>query len=202
MNINSFSSLLESLKHGAGVDWNTPFPMGVFGTLKLECGNSPLMGSSEDGAIKNESQWRRSKGVKFASHHKAFMPHFSPSGLSLTFKPGTAGVFEIFTYTPENWNLMIPSVDSLESFSPSRSRGSFYYYRTLAWLHLLPDNFEHRFFKSDKLSYGEERILPIPEKDWEEFPRVPCWVYSSLGQNKKCEEADLKWNPVIWYGHD
>ena len=158
-----------------------PFAMGVFGTLRKSGGNTRLMG-------------------KYTSHHKAFMPHFSASGLTISFAPGMAAVFEIFTYTPENWKRMISSVDRLEGFIPNdEQRGWYWYWRTLVYLHLLPDDFKSPFYESG-FCYSEERVLPIPQEEWKTYPRVPCWVYSSFVENYACAQQKLEDSPLIWVG--
>ena len=183
--------------------WTAPFPMGVFGTLRLRCGNTYLMGNSVDGKQPppERSWWRETPQPKYQSWHKAFMPHFSPSGLSIQYDKDKAGVFEVFTYTPEEWSHMIGPVDGLEGFSPQRDngRGGYGYYRTLAWLHILPEDFKSKFFDTDPWP-GDPRTLSIPVEDWGKHQRVPCWVYSSRRQNERSVDGGLDYQPVIWYG--
>lgn len=190
--------------------WRTPFPMGVFGTLRMGCGNHPLMGKDKDiltdnsGEEINEYRYRSlySSSAVYESHHKAFMPHFAPSGLSLHYQENAAGVFEVFVYTPENWNKMIGRVDSLEGFSPGSGwRSEHSYWRSLAWLHILPDDFESEYF-SRKHPWGRSnwnsgsRVLQIPVEEWDKYPRIPCWVYSSQFENHLASKNEN--SPIIW----
>jgi gamma-glutamylcyclotransferase (GGCT)/AIG2-like uncharacterized protein YtfP len=156
-------------------NWNAPFPMGVFGTLRKD-------------------QWNthRMEAGKYTLHCKAFMPHFIAKGLGIYFEKNASAPFEIFYYPQAEWDKMIPGVDALESFSPKREKGEFGYYRTLAWLHVLPDNFDHKLFKTKNLdSY---RNLEIPLEEWSQYERVPAWVYSSKSENAKALQSDV----VIW----
>ena len=109
----------------------------------------------------------------------------------------------MFTYTPENWAKMIPGVDRLEGFSPRRlleSSGDRWYkhgyFRTLAWLRMLPADYESPFYDGRSHWSDGPRDLQIPEEKWEDYPKVPCWVYSSLHEN------ELNWKlsdtPLIW----
>jgi hypothetical protein len=179
--------------------WPTPFPMGVFGTLRLDCGNDPLMGSPEDGSrTPHCSRWGRTIDCKYASHHKAFMPHFTARGLSISFSHGQAAVFEVFTYKPEDWKKMIGPVDGLEGFTPGNGR-DWGYWRTLVYLHILPDDYDHKHFEG----LYSERVLPIPMEKWADYPHVPCWVYSSRSQNRACRERlGIENSPIIWYGDE
>jgi len=168
--------------------WFQPFPMGVFGTLRLGCCNQRLMGAPEH----KPSRF----GLHYSSHHRAFMPHFSASGLSIHHSPESSAVFEVFTYIPDQWRKMIGPVDGLEGFRPGRDV-DWGYQRTLAWLHILPEDFEHDLYDVDPWGRGE-RDLGIPKETWDQFPRVPCWVYSSVRQNGQSSELDD--SPIIWYG--
>lgn len=160
--------------------WYLPFPMGVFGTLRDKQCNNGLM----------------HKG-KVALQRKAFMPHFLASGLSISFSKGCTAPFDVFFYDKDQWDAMIPRVDRLESFSPpNNSMGSQswwgYYYRTLAYLHLLPEDFEHKLFTDVNL--GRDRDLRIKEEDWQKYERIPCWVYSSKRQNEAAQHSGT----IIW----
>ena len=103
---------------------------------------------------------------------------------------------------------MIPSVDRLEGFRaaervfveghPSRTYG---YHRTLSWLHILPSNFGGPFFPSaSEVRRGswDERDLKLPTETWKDYPKIPCWIYCSVGENSKSDEA--KKSPMIWDG--
>lgn len=177
------NQLLEKFETTAVADrWHMPFPMGVFGTLRERHWNNRLMHRSEIGA-----------------HFKAFMPHFIAKGLTISFSEGASAPFEIFCYKSSDWKKMIPSVDSLEGFrsgdfcaEDAFKLKSYGYFRTLAWLHVLPDDFSHKLFEESYLSGS--RNLEIPQNTWENYPKVPCWVYSSVTQN----EAAKGCGTVIW----
>ena len=179
--------------------WNFPFNIGVFGTLRLNCGNSWRMGRGPNGE-NSDSWYRENKRPSYASHHKAFMPHFSASGLSIQLHKNKAAAFEVFTYTPEQWELMIGHVDSLEGFSPRAAKYKDWgYFRTLAWLHILPDDFKDILFEDPW--HHDPRVLPIPVSEWKNYPRCPCWVYSSYHQNEQSIASKLEDQPIIWYGN-
>jgi hypothetical protein len=162
-------------------DFNLPFPMGVFGTLRENCGNHYLM-----------------KQVPYSAKKKAFMPNWYAQGLSIGFSKECCAPFEIYFYTPENWKKMIGRVDTLESFSPQRADSKTHgYFRTLANLHVLPDDFEHPLFNNFNTNESTQlygvRDLKIPKETWNDFEKVPCWVYASQSQNKACNGY-----PIIW----
>lgn len=159
--------------------WTLPFPMGVFGTLReSQCNN------------------RRMHRGKVAAHFKAFMPHFVAHGLSISFKQGGCAPFEAFFYEQSEWDAMIPGVDSLEGFTPPRNNedtGRWWgYFRTLAWLHILPNDFDHELFSDVDL--GMLRDLNLKEDTWSQYERVPCWVYSSKKQNEAAKDCGT----IIW----
>jgi hypothetical protein len=174
--------LLERSKELPTPDrWGLPFPMGVFGTLR-----------------KNQSNNRRMHAGRVGLHRKAFMPHFVAQGLSIKFNKDASAVFEVFFYTPDEWKLMIPGVDALEGFRPSDVSDKqdqwreFGYWRTLAWLHLLPEDYKHPLYEEDV--WHNQRNLQIDPATWSQYPRIPCWVYSSISQNRASKETDT----VIW----
>lgn len=163
--------------------YNVPFPFAVFGTLRSI--PSPHCNS------------RRMFAKEPVFHCKAFLPHFAPSGLRLGFHEGAAGVFEVYFYTPENWNGVIRGVDSLEGFSPQRTSDYDYgYNRTLMNVRLLPDDYEHKFF-SEGL-YERVRDLRIPEEEWENYPKVPCWLYSNSESNRASLREVAETTPLLW----
>lgn len=182
--------------------WDTPFPMGVFGTLRIAHGNSILMGSKV-GSPKIEDDdrfYRHRANTQFNSHHKAFLPHFFASGLSLHDCEGDSAVFEVYDFTSENWNKMIRGVDRLESFSPmSKGRHQWGYWRTLVWMRILPDDYSHPMFTNSVL-HGPKRTLDIPQNEWDQFAKCPCWVYSSIGVNTAVSK--LSNDIIIWDGVD
>lgn len=167
--------------------YDLTFPMGVFGTLREGHGNNRLMHRAE-----------------IALHCKAFMPHFLAHGLSISFHKNCTAPFEVFFYRPEEWRKMIPSVDSLEGFSPKyAAEKGWGYHRTLAWIHLLPADYTHELFPDPDshkgwYSLGAERDLRIPQEEWAKYERVPCWVYSNRTSNERAREAKV--DTVIWDG--
>lgn len=182
--------------------WSEPFPMGVFGTLRLGHGNSGLMGPAVDGSVQPESgRWvTYADRPPFQSHHKAFMPNFSADGLRIYNSLGSSAVFEVFTYEPNHWDGMIGSVDRLEGFDPGADKYRSGYFRTLVWLHILPDDYESEFYTSE-LWERRPRDLQIPQEQWKDYPRVPCWVYSSIHENELSLKND-KDSPILWCGLD
>lgn len=155
--------------------WHLPFPMGVFGTLRTGQWNNHRMHVGE-----------------VADTYKAFMPHFIARGLGISFNRDSSAPFEIFCYSPQQWKKMIGGVDLLEGFNPRRQPSEYGYYRTLAWLHVLPEDFEHRLFR--KVRLDATRDLRIPPAEWGKYERVPCWIYSSLHENKLAAETGT----IIW----
>lgn len=162
--------------------WYMPFPMGVFGTLRANQYNNHRMHKGD-----------------VELHCKAFMPHFIARGLSISYHHGSSAPFEVFFYEPDQWSKMIPGVDALEGFRPDDNNdtwGNRYgYYRTLAWLHLLPEDFQHILFQPKRLGdLPQVRDIGIPQDKWEDYDRVPCWVYSSRHQNEAANESGT----IIW----
>ena len=167
--------------------YNWPFPMGVFGTLRVNQGNNPLM--HRNGTPKG--------------HKKAFLPHFFAHGLSIRFHDNASAPFDIFYYEPDQWAKMISSVDGLESFSPRYYDDQSYgYYRTLVTLRLLPDDYEDKFFpKNSKCEIYGERDMKIDSKTFDKYDSQPAWVYSSIKSNEACLEWCLKNKvhcPILW----
>ena len=163
--------------------WDVPFPMGVFGTLRMGWGNNRLM-----------------RG--YSHMQRAFLPHFAPTGLHIDFVPGVAGMFEVYFYTPENWEKMIPSVDALEGFHPKENPKGWFYWRTLVNLRLLPEDFPEDQYGWRETSTSTRRVLDIPMEDWEKYPQTASWVYSSIEQNKICVKAKIDHDPIIWFNND
>lgn len=168
--------------------YNWQFPMGVFGTLREKCGNNPLM-------------HRNGKPYKVI---RAFLPHFNAEGLSIRFEENSSAPFEVFCYEPDEWDKMIGRVDSLESFSPemytpNRDKSYGYYFRTLAALRILPDDFTHKLFPDKAPSLYEYRNLKIPPAEFNNFQPIAAWVYSSLKHNTSAlAKPDLVAHPIIW----
>jgi hypothetical protein len=182
-------AFLKSPDDPGRFDW--PFPMGVFGTLRSHQGNNPLM--------------HRGKVAKVRA---AFLPHFYAHGLSIGFAENSSAPFEMFFYEPEEWVKMIGRVDSLESFDPTYHHEGKYeggYYRTLAWLRLaagteamLNEAQMRKWFPtSERAGLYEYRDIEVDPDTWETFDKVPCWIYSSIRQNREtCKK--VKDSPVIW----
>lgn len=170
--------------------YSIPYPMAVFGTLRKDCGNH-----------------HRMKVAPIAKLQKAFLPHFAAKGLGIYGVENSCAPFEVYHYTPDNWNKMIPGVDRLESFSPNRSpEDSWGYHRTLMAMRLLPDDFDHPLFANlrdagsgewrPSVNLSEYRDLAIPPGEWEKYPVVYAWVYSNKDNNQKV--AKLPGQPVRW----
>lgn len=187
--LDEANKLFESFEK-ATVDqrWHMPFPMGVFGTLRKNCGNDRLMYSN----------------APYQSHHRAFLPHFYAQGLGIYCQKDCSGVFEVYTYKPEDWAKMIPRVDGLEGFRPGEPKYEYGYWRTLVYLHILPDDFgDDQYFnlteKSDRNSwrrFDDKRTFNIKPEEWSKYPRVPCWVYSSIRHNREARKIDG--HTIIW----
>ena len=163
--------------------FNWPFPMAVFGTLRKGQGNNRLM-----------------HGGKVEKHRLAFLPHFYAQSLSVGHKTNSTAPFEVFYYTPQEWKEMIFNVDCLESFDPASAFGNTnggYYYRTLAWLRLLPEGYHDEWFPlNERADLWGYRDMDIDPALWNEFGRVPCWIYSNMRANKPAsQEAN---SPIIW----
>lgn len=160
-----------------------PFPMAVFGTLRKAQGNNGLM-----------------HRARVEDHRCAFLPHFLAHGLSVSCLEDSSAPFEVFYYKPEEWAKMLYSVDRLEGFSPEHAHGRTnggYYYRTLAWLRLLPEAHECGWFPAaERVNLWGERNMQIAPEKWAEYERVPCWIYSNMNSNNNASK--LKNSPVIW----
>lgn len=170
--------------------WNFPFPMGVFGTLRKGWANNYLMG----GRVANH----RLQPYRYKSHYKAFLPDFVASGLTIYYRPDASAPFEVFAYDRDQWEQMIVAVDSLEGFTPPD--GGWHYHRTLAFLRVLPANFDHPLFdpENHRARAQNERNLGIPVNDWHNYPSIPCWIYSGLAENLRALTSSR--TPIIWDG--
>jgi gamma-glutamylcyclotransferase (GGCT)/AIG2-like uncharacterized protein YtfP len=158
--------------------WDFPFPLAVFGTLRDGMENNHLMHLG-----------------RIQAHHRAFLPHFVACDIELRYRRGATAPFEIFVYESDEWHKIIGPVDRLEDFSPdvSLEHG---YHRTLAWLRLLPADYDHPAYTGAMLR--GERDLGIDPATWVMYERVPCWIYANLAQNRRgSHEADC---PIIWDG--
>ena len=158
--------------------WQMPFPMAVFGTLRAGFRNHHLMQLG-----------------RIAARQLAFLPHFRACQIDLVFHAGASAPFEIYFYEPADWQAVIDPVERLEGFSPHGPRtGS--YHRSLAWLSLLPDEFQHAAYAPAMLE--AERDLELKPASWPQYDRVPCWIYSSIAQNERARE--MPDSPIIWDG--
>lgn len=162
--------------------YDIPFPLAVFGTLR----SCPMRQSNAQRMFVREP----------LLHCKAFLPHFSPSGIWLDFHKGTTGVFEVYFYTPEDWSVVIKSVDALEGFTPHHNYG---YNRTLMNVHLLPDDYKSHWFENGIRATSGPRDLEIPQEEWESYPKVPCWLYSNRESNKECQKEVAETSPILWW---
>ena len=188
-----------------GFHYSIPFPIGVFGTLRIipeDQGNASLM-------------FRREPNF----HCKAFLPHFTANGLSLEYKEGASAIFEVFFYDREDWKKVIIATDHLEGFCPDDGRPR-HYQRTLVEMRLLPFNYAEALFNESIhprgwTGFNPDRSLKIPEEEWFDYPGVPTWVYSNIETNlavtKLCSEPSdpsphedrpsrsIFSNPVKWW---
>lgn len=156
-----------------------PLPMAVFGTLRRGNYNNRLM-------------------YGYHKVERAYLPNFKAQGLSLAYSPGSSCPFEVFHYTPLQWKMMIPLVDSLESFHPvTGPRGC--YTRTVAMLRILPDSFQHHLFDEPN-NYGDRSLGIPPGQIVSDLTAtsIPCWVYSSDRENARA--IGTQGNPILWSG--
>lgn len=162
------------------------FPMGVFGTLRERQGNN-----------------RRMHIGKVSDHRVGFLPHFYAEGLSVRFDKNSCAPFEVFYYEPEQWKKMIPGVDSLEGFSPGYYRNYDYgYFRTLVWINLLPKDTVNEWFPESKAAeLWHRRDMKIDPKTWNDYEKVPAWVYSNVSSNRQLTQDVIEAvdnSPLIW----
>jgi len=162
-------------------DWS--FPMGVFGTLRKNHGNNHLM---HRGTVEK--------------HRLAFLPHFFAQNITIKHKTIACAPFEVFYYNPKEWMKMIDRVDKLESFDPRSNHGGNnggYYFRTLVWLHLLPEGYEDEWFpKNVHTDLWGLRDMHIDPANWDKYTRVPAWVYSNM--RATCAASKEPNTPIIW----
>ncbi len=163
-----------------------PFPMGVFGTLRIRQGNH-----------------RRMTAGKFNNHRVGFLPHFYAEGLSVNHKKNACAPFEVFFYDDrKEWDKMIPGVDSLEGFWPADAdkKRQYGYFRTLVWIHLFPEGYTDRWFPAtESASLWNHRDMQIDPKSWDQYEKVPAWVYSNIYSNTNLTEAvGDGYSPLIW----
>ena len=160
-----------------------PFPVAVFGTLRK--------------LPKPHWNTRCIETREPIGHEKSFLPHFSVNGIFLHSREGASCVMETYHHTPEDWAVMIKTVDRLESFSPTG--GVFGYHRTLVKMRMLPDDYQHDLFDQD--IRVDDRSLEIPEDEWDQFPWIPAWTYSNEKSNLEVEaflKESKKESPILW----
>ena len=156
--------------------WRQPLPLAVFGTLRAGQRNHHLM-----------------QATPIVATRRAFLPHFRAEGIELYFHADGSAPFEIFWYDPAGWEEVLGPVEALEEFQPGIVTNG--YHRSLAWLSLLPADFDHPAFACElELS----RDLGLAPAAWAGFERVPCWIYSNLAQNRLAQQHGAA--PLIWDG--
>jgi len=165
-----------------------PFPIGVFGTLRDNECNNPLM------LYKNPQL-----------HCKAFLPHFVARDITLEYQEGASAPFEIFFYKKSDFQKIILRVDQLEGFSPPENTLN-WYQRTLVELRILPNDYDRVFDQGLRLN---ERNLEIPEQEWDDFPICLAWAYSDVKANidldhlfDEPDDANCRSshsNPIKWW---
>ena len=154
-----------------------PFPMGVFGTLRMipkDQGNNRLM-----------------LRMPIALHCRGFLPHFVAKGIDLYAEENASAPIEIFFYDPQEWRKMIPLVDQLEGVYQDKTYSG--YNRTLMFAKILPNDFAEEEFNLG--IEWQERNLKIEPDKWEQFPSVPVWVYSNDSAN--ADAVNFKNNPIL-----
>jgi hypothetical protein len=140
--------------------------------------------------------------AKINSIMPAFLPHFMCRSLGVYHKKNATAPFEIFTYDPDEWSKILYRVDCLEGFNPERDwsdrlTACHGYYRTLAWLRQLPADYVGEWFpKNQGCDLWGTRSMNIAPQEWEKYPKIPAWVYSSMTENVACR--DVEGSPVIW----
>jgi len=177
--------------------WSIPFPVAVFGTLRFAGGNHPLMGlpvgsKAPDNGDDDGMGWYERRpwtDARYSRVIKAFLPNFTVQGIQVLACPEHAVYFEVFVYDAENWAKAITKIDRLEAFRPQDADHS-WYYRTLVNLRVLPDTFD---------TPGSIcQHVHINPSHWEQYPTMPCWIYSSNRENRKSRSFDG--SPIIWAG--
>jgi len=158
--------------------WSIAFPFGVFGTLRAGFRNHRLMLQGQ-----------------VAAHGLAFLPHFIARDIGLFFQVDGSAPFEVYVYSTDEFAKVLAPVDRLEDFDPRNSNPG-RYQRTLAWLQLLPKEFKHPAYRADMLR--KERDLRIDPQTWNDYPRMPCWIYSSVEQNRL--SLSRQDSPILWDG--
>lgn len=148
------------------------FPLAVFGTLRS--------------IPKDQGNMKWFQGIEPCKIEKGFLKNCSPHLIYLNVSIGNYGPFEVYYFDKESFLKMIPSIDTLESFSAKNMRGN-YYQRSLVYINLLPERFKEDVFAK---GIGDELSLDIDES--QEFEKIPCWVYSNKQVNKVLGE-DLIW---------
>lgn len=171
--------LLSGFDAAAGAErWAVPFPLAVFGTLRA--------------GLRNHGHMQRGR---IQAQCRAFLPHFVARGLELYCRRSASAPFEVYFYDASDWHQVIAETDELEDFDPAQQPAAGYH-RSLAWLRVLPAEFDARAYDPEWID--DERDLEIEPARWPEFAQVPCWVYSSLEQNRLV--SGFRDTPIIWDG--
>lgn len=194
-----------------------PFPIAVFGTLRVHHSNNHFMGIPcsgtaslfdpdhvvRDHTIQLTGSTRRSHGPvpKYQYWTPAAIRCLSCEMLRVVYEPKSHLMTELFAYAPDQFAFCIQAVDNLESFestcSDPRRFGSGYV-RTLCWVDPLPWA-EHRNI-SHELS--ERRVWPAATTALLRRDRsIPAWVYSSAVVNSQLLHQSPETHPIIWCPH-
>ena len=172
-----FTRALRLLESGSqSIHYYMPFPIGVFGTLRKDQGNSQIMYARDPTLC-----------------CKAFLPNITTNGITLEFQEGASAAFEVFFYEPKNWMKVIEKTDYLEGFMPELPA---YYQRTLAVLRILPDDYENNLF-NQSIDLNPNRSLEIPKETWLDYPSMPTWIYSNVDCNTIVQNSNF--NPIKWW---
>lgn len=191
--VDPFAGLMAKFNEASGsvAKWDVPFPMAVFGTLRANQGNHPLMGlpvgQESQGEVRNA--WGRPlSDARYGRVMKAVLPNFAADGIHLVAWPGKCVFFEVYVYDTENFTKVLPRIDGLEGFRPGDADRS-WYFRTLVNLRVLPDDFP----TPERLG----AVLDLPA-DVESLAIVPAWIYSSKQENER--SLAVPGTPITWAG--
>lgn len=191
--VDPFAGLMAKFNEATDplAKWDVPFPMAVFGTLRANQGNHPLMGllvgQESQGEVRNA--WGRPlSDARYGRVMKTVLPNFAADGIHLVAWPGNCVFFEVYVYDTENFTKVLPRIDGLEGFRPGDADRS-WYFRTLVNLRVLPDDFP----TPERLG----AVLDLPA-DIESLAIVPAWIYSSKQENER--SLAVPGTPITWAG--